>query len=218
MEIDNLAVLVAVLEKIGVRSLFLLARGGRLADPRGPCHVQVAADHCGRAELLGPLPTPEFRALRFRRQPGAQLGNEIGVKWNLIAPAVLRVRGFDGHGRGLGVESERAGCQARQFGSAQTGHAGNKVEHRAIRTGQPSVVPAGAGRVEQSGGFVSRQRSPDVTNGYLDVPLRREAEGVLGQLARHHEPRTERLECGDVVVGCLYRDAAVLLRFSSALG
>nr|WP_261361882.1 hypothetical protein [Frigoriglobus tundricola] len=218
VEVGNPAVGVAVGQEPGRFPFRLLRRRPRLGQPRGAGGGQVELDEVGRFVVQCPLARPQRFTRLAPHEPRTQLRDQGEMKRNLIAAAVLRVRGLDRDNRRRGVEGEGTGRQARQFGRTQPGHTGDQIEHRPIRPGQPAEGHSGAGGVEQAGELVGGERTANVPNVHLHVHAAQVAERVLGRAPGLHQPVPERFERDRVVIARLGRDATVLLGELPAVG
>jgi hypothetical protein len=106
VEVRDPIVVIAVREEVRCFSLLLLLQDRCLLNPYGTSSLQIAFDEVHRGGVLRPVPRPEGFIPVLASNPAAKFGDKFGVQWNLIAAAVLGVRGLDDHHRRIGIERE----------------------------------------------------------------------------------------------------------------
>ncbi len=152
--------------------------------------------------------------MRSSLQPHRHLVGRERMKRKRGTTAGLFVGGFHGHRGRVGLKVERQCREACQFVGSQSGHRGQRVEGRSIRTRQPSeVLLTIFGGVDQPGEFLGFQRSPLDTDIDLAIELGQVSKRIPLQSASLHQPVAERLHRAEMMIARCHSQPTIAALF-----
>lgn len=169
-----------------------------IVGDRDARRAQIEAQHLCRSPAL--LEREEWLPWPVLTERIAQRLCKLLLERQHIVPPSLAALRWDRHRRCAALQVQAGTLEATDLACAEPGLDGKPVEQRSRLAGQPLVLWAMTGRVEQPTQLLSAERPPFASSVHLGVERLERAQRVLGEQLARDGPLAELLHCAQVMV------------------